>query len=262
MNKSHTVAYGHISYWCAYMKAHHPLEFTAANLKHAKDKNSAIRILRDAVENEGIEYIPVDSDLSEVDWCVKEGKLIGGLTNIYGIAEAKAKEIIRMRKSETKYTPAIVKKLLNPVTDFDTIYPCEDRYGYFYKNPTRAGLSSPVSYIKEIEDYADCEFIFLGKIIQKEFKDLNEYGELQRRNGKVHSSNSVLLKLVLEDDTGQINCRINRFDFNKLNGHYWKENLIVDESYVLIKGKIKAGIRIIHISGIYDITNFEADDDN
>lgn len=257
MNKSHTVAYGHISYCCAYMKAHYPLEFTAANLKHAKDKNTAIKILRDAVENEGIEYIPIDSDLSEVDWCVKDGVLIGGLKNIHGIAEAKAKQIIKMRNSETKYTPAIVKMLLDPTTDFDTIYPCRDLYGAFYNDPKKHGLSSPVSYIKDIEEHADCEYLFLGKVIEKELRDLNEYNEVVKRNGKILSSNNKLLKITVEDDTGQINCRINRFNFDKMDGFKWADELIEDETYVLIKGKIKEGIRIVHISGIFVLNNLE-----
>jgi DNA polymerase III alpha subunit len=261
MNKSHTVAYGHISYWCAYMKAHHPLEFTAANLKHAKDKNSAIRILRDAVENEGIEYVAIDPDESEVDWCAKNGRLIGGLVNIKGIAESKAKEIIRMRNGERKYTPAMTRILMNPVTDFDTIYPCRDKFGKFYTSPKLAGLSSPVSYVKEISENADCEYIVLGKVTKKDLRDLNEYNEVQKRNGVVYSKNSKFLKIVIEDDTGEIQCRINRFKFDDMDGQKWSDALIEDETYVLLKGTIREGIRILHINGIFDITNFEFDED-
>lgn len=261
MNKSHTVAYGHISYWCAYMKAHYPLEFTCANLKHAKDKNSSIKILRDAVENDGVEYIPIDPDTSDVDWSIVGEKLVGGLINIKGIAEKKAREILRMRKGETKYTPAIAKLLLNPVTDFDTIYPCRDRYGAFYTNPRAVGLSSPVDYIKDIRDDVDCEYIVIGKVVGKDLRDLNEYNEIQKRGGKVLDKNNKFLKILVEDDTGQIQCRINRYKFDDYDGNKWAESLIVDESYVAIKGTIREGMRILQISQIFDITDMEIDEE-
>jgi len=258
MNKSHSVAYGHISYWCAYMKSHFPLEFTAANLKYAKDKHSAIRILRDAVENEGIEYSPIDPDLSEIDWCVKEGRLLGGLKNIKGIADAKAKEILRARAGEKKYTPSQIKVLLNPVTDFDTIYPCRDYYYNFYMNPQKIGLSSPVEYIKNVVCDVECEFIILGKVIKKELRDLNEYSEILKRHGKVLDQHNKFLKLIVEDDTDQISCRINRFKFDRLDGARWAEELKEDETFVLLKGVVKEGIRIFHINSIFNLTeNFD-----
>jgi len=260
-NKSHAVAYAHISYWCAYMKAHFPLEFTAANLRHAKDNKSAIRILRDAVENEGIEYLPIDPDTSDINWSVVGDKLVGGLINIKGIAEKKAREILSMRKQEKKYTPSIAKLLLNPETDFDTIYPCRDRFGYFYTDPQSAGLSSPVDYINNVSDAVDAEYIVLGKVIKKELKDMNEYSEVLKRGGQKYEEHAhMVLRLELEDDTGVIRCRIARFDFNKLEGHKWFDSLIVDESFILIKGKIKEGYRSIAIKNIFDLTDYTIED--
>lgn len=256
MNKSHAVAYGHISYWCAYMKAHFPLEFTAANLKNAKDKSSAVKILRDAVENEGIEYLPIDADLSDIDWSVKEGRLIGGLKNIIGIADKKAREIIAMRNGDKKFTPAITKLLLHPITDFDTIYPCRDLYGDFYSNPKEVGLSDPVTYIKNVSDAVECEYIILGKVIKKELRDLNEYNEVQKRNGKILPDKNLYLRITIEDDTDQINCSINRYTFDKLNGHKWNDSIVEDKSYLLIKGVVKEGYRSLKINSIFDLTEF------
>ena len=42
MNKSHTCAYSVIAYWCAWMKAYHPLEYAASCLRNAKDEVAAI----------------------------------------------------------------------------------------------------------------------------------------------------------------------------------------------------------------------------
>lgn len=258
MNKSHTVAYGYISYWCAYMKAHHPLEFTAANLRHSKGVQPAIRILRDAHENEGIQYIPVDPDLSDIDWSVKNGTLLGGLIGIKGIAISKARDIIKMRKGEKKYTPSIVNKLLNPVTDFDTIYPCKDLWGDIYENYIDYGLGSPPSFIREIQETG--RYIAIGKVMKKDLRDLNEYNELVKRNGRRLEENDKFLKLVIEDDTGEINCRINRFNFDDLNGAHFAEHLVEEESWIIVMGDVKPGWRILDITHIFDLKDLTSED--
>lgn len=257
-NKSHAVAYAHISYWCAYMKAHFCLEFTAASLKHATDNKSAIRILRDAVENDGVEYVAVDPDISDVDWSVKGDKLYGGLKNIKNIGNVKAQNIIKARTGDFKFTPSIVKKLLNPVTDFDTIYPCRDYYGDFYTAPHKVGLSSPVEFIKNVSDAVDNEYLVIGRIISKEIKDMNQYGEVLKRGGqKYEEDKKMVLRLEIEDDTDTIRCNIGRFNFYKLDGAQWFDELIEDVSFVLIKGKIREGFRTLNIQQIFNLSDFD-----
>jgi len=255
MNLSHSVSYGYISYWCAYMKANHPLEFVAANLRHSKSKDSSVKILRDAYENDGIEYIPIDPDESELDWSVKNGKLVGGLLNIIGVADKKAAEIIKARKGLAKFTPSMVNMLMNPVTSFDTIYPCRDLWGDIYENPDNYGLTFSPSYIKDIQGVG--QYVFLGCVMRRDLRDLNEYNELMKRGGKVYHTNNKSLKLTIEDDTGQINCSISRMKFDKLNGKMLNETLVEEKSWVIIRGEIREGWRVIHIENIFDLKNLE-----
>lgn len=255
MNKSHTVSYGYISYWCAYMKAHHPLEFTAANLRHSKGDEAAIKILRDAYENENIDYVPVDPDESDIDWSVHDGKLIGGLKNITGIGEKKAKEILLCRQGKKKWTPSMVTSLMNPVTPFDTIYPCWDQWHMLYENPREYGLQFPPSFINDIKD--EGLYVVVGKVIRKDLRDLNEYNELMKRGGKRYEKDNKSLKLVIEDDTGQIHCSISRTKFEKLQGMKLNETLAEGESWVIIKGQVNKGWRVILIEQIFDLANLE-----
>ena len=262
-NKSHAVAYAHISYWCAYMKSHFALEFTAACLKHATDNKSAIRILRDAVENEGIEYVPVDSDVSLIDWSVIGDKLYGGLKNIKNIGNVKAGLIIKARNGEHNFTPAIIKKLLNPITDFDTIYPCRDRYGDFYTAPRKVGLSTPIEFIKNVSDAVDNEYLVIGRVISKELKDMNEYSEVLKRGGqKFEENKKMVLRLEIEDDTDKIKCSIGRFDFYSLDGAQWFDDLTEDESFILIKGKVREGFRSIQIKQIFNLADYDKNEDD
>ena len=258
MNKSHSVSYGYISYWCAYMKAHHPIEFTVATLNHARTESSAIKILRDATENDGLEYISVDADASDVKWTVTDdGKMLGGLTNIKGIADKKAKDIIKKRKNGEKLPPGLIKKLIEPETPYDILYPTEHYWGDIYKNPAEYGLKKSPSLISDIITDVDGEFTIIGMVIDKDLRDLNEYNEIVKRGGEVYEKNNLFLRLVVEDDTNQIMCKINRFDFQKLDGQYYSETLITDKSWVIVKGKVSKGWNILNIDAIFDLAELE-----
>ena len=89
MNKSHTVSYAVVSYWCAYMKRYHQLEYAAALLRNAKDDEQTVEVLRE-LSAEGIAYVPFDPDKSDADWAVVDGTLVGGFRNLVGVGPVKA----------------------------------------------------------------------------------------------------------------------------------------------------------------------------
>ncbi|MDB5762145.1 MAG: dnaE [Herminiimonas sp.] len=64
-NKSHAAAYALLSYHTAYLKAHHPAAFMAANLSLAMDDTDKIKILvEDAIDVCGLKLLPPDINLS------------------------------------------------------------------------------------------------------------------------------------------------------------------------------------------------------
>lgn len=260
MNKSHTVAYGLISYWCAFMKAKFPLEFAAATLNHQKNTDSALRMLRDMVENDGIEYIDVDPDESDVRWTIKDGKLVGGLINIDGIAEKGAKQIIAARRTGKPLTPSQYQKLIAGVTAFSVLYPVRHWWGDYFERPWIYGITPP-SKICDLEDAG--EYIIMGKMKHKDLRDLNEYNEVMKRGGKVLSENDKFLRLTMEDDTGQINAKIDRFKFDRLDGAVWAEILKEDKSWLILRGRIRpGGWRIFEIDAIADLEEIEYHGEN
>ncbi|RJF94979.1 DNA polymerase III subunit alpha [Noviherbaspirillum saxi] len=65
-NKSHAAAYALLSYHTAYLKAHHPAAFMAANLSLAMDDTDKIKILvEDAIDVCGLKLLPPDINLSD-----------------------------------------------------------------------------------------------------------------------------------------------------------------------------------------------------
>lgn len=255
MNKSHTVSYGCISYWCAYMKAHHPLEFMVANLRHSKSDRTTLLMLRDAYENEGIEHIPVDPDNSLLDWSVLDGKLLGGLKNINGIGAKKAEEILLCRQGKKKWTPSLVRNLMDPKTPYDTLYPCWDAWQEIYEKPREFGLAFPPSFINDVKKAG--VYVVIGMVLKKDLRDLNEYNEVMKRGGKIYEKNNKALKLVVEDDTGQIHASISRTKFDELDGSKLSESLVEEKTWVIIRGKLNDGWRVLMIEQIFDLTNLE-----
>ena len=65
-NKSHAAAYALLSYYTAYLKAHHPAAFMAANMSLAMDDTDKIKILvEDAIDICGLTLLPPDINLSD-----------------------------------------------------------------------------------------------------------------------------------------------------------------------------------------------------
>jgi DNA polymerase-3 subunit alpha len=65
-NKSHAAAYALLSYHTAYLKAHHPAAFMAANLSLAMDDTDKIKILvEDAIDVCKLQLLPPDINLSD-----------------------------------------------------------------------------------------------------------------------------------------------------------------------------------------------------
>ena len=239
-NKSHAVAYAMISYWCAYCKHNFPLNFLAANLNNAKDEDHALKLLRKYVKNHDVEYVTVDPDESDVNWTIKDGILLGGLTNIKGIAEKKALDIIKRRESGKPYTPSIMKMLLNPVTNFDILYPIETTYAHIYKQYN----------ITKIEDIsAGREVTTLGKLTIKDLRDRNDVQSVIKRGGEIVTENTHYLNLVIEDDTGVIKGTIAPFDMDRMNGMILAEKLAIND-VIAIVGKVREGWSTISIQGV------------
>jgi hypothetical protein len=126
-NLSHSVAYGVVSYWCAYLKAHHPLEFSAATLDSQKDPHQQIEALRE-LKSEGISYAPVDVNISTDKWGIdrENNRLVGPISNVIGVGPRKQIEILDSRENGTELKPALRKLLERARTPIDSLEPIKD----------------------------------------------------------------------------------------------------------------------------------------
>ena len=97
-NKSHAVAYSIISFWCAYMKAHHPAEFYAAHLSSSNEEQCQLAV-REAADR-GIEVLmpDVNASLATKYDPLTSTKIIAPLSAVKGVGEKAAQLIFGARQ--------------------------------------------------------------------------------------------------------------------------------------------------------------------
>jgi DNA polymerase III alpha subunit len=245
MNKAHTYSYAVISYWTAYLKAHHPLEFAAANLRNAKDEDSALELLREMVR-EGIEFEAFDVQRSEMNWSVKEGKLLGGFVSLKGIGESKAKKLMDARAAG-KLTQKQIDELNNAENIFKDIFPFSSKYGHYYDDPNSVNIAGSVSKIMDLDEKIPHqeERVFIGELIYKNSRNANEEVNVKKRGGKMETGQLEFIDVRLRDDTGTIGGRIGRWDYLKI-GKELLEN-VPEGAHLLVRAAFYNGIRYAFI---------------
>ena len=262
-NLAHSYSYAVVSYWTAWLKANHRLEWAAATLRNARNEESTILTLRE-LTNEGIEYVAFDPEKSDANWSVKDGRLYGGFTGLKGIGSAKAAEFLKLREAAfagsatSKNVAAWLEakeKLKGFPPMFDDVFPTRRRFGSFYdtpeKHPTLLRPGSRVTQIADIEGAG--EFIIIGRMASKDLGDYNEPIRIKRRNGKVRTGPTLFLDLQIEDDTGKILCRVDRFEFEALGRPIWDASPV--GSWWLLKGERKifggdSGFKMLYVKRI------------
>ncbi|MDX6765755.1 MAG: DNA polymerase III subunit alpha [Candidatus Methylacidiphilales bacterium] len=96
-NKSHSAAYGLISYHTAYLKANHPVEFMAALLCNELDNTDKIALFVDEAVTMGLEILPPSVNESGLKFTVAPGRIRYGLAAIKNVGEGAAHAVIAGR---------------------------------------------------------------------------------------------------------------------------------------------------------------------
>ncbi len=103
-NKSHAACYSWVAYQTAYLKAHYPAEFMAANLTVAKDDIKDVTKFMDECKAMRISVLAPDVNESEMNFTVNnKGAIRFGLGGIKGVGEGAVDAIIQERERNGKY---------------------------------------------------------------------------------------------------------------------------------------------------------------
>ena len=251
-NKSHALSYSLITYWCCWLKAHHPVEFAAATLDNEAEPMKQLHLLRE-LDIEGIKYKPLDVEHSIDKWTIKveDGKkiLVGPLTNIKGVGPVTVRKIMESRNGGAPLTPAILDKLAIASTKIDSLTPISDAINKLHPDLTAIKIFSSPTPISDLYAGLDGEYMIFGLVKRIQPRDENDLHSIAKRDGRKLEGPSWSLNLFMHDDTDEILCKIDRFDY-ETSGKRIEEIGGQGDALYAIKGRIPRGFRMILISGI------------
>ncbi|XOC00416.1 DNA polymerase III subunit alpha [Pseudomonadota bacterium DY0742] len=99
-NKSHSAAYGLVSYQTAWLKAHYPAPFMAAVLSADMHNTDKVVILVEECRSMKLRIDPPDVNVSEFKFTVNDdGRIVYGLGAIKGVGEAPVEAIVECREA-------------------------------------------------------------------------------------------------------------------------------------------------------------------
>ena len=242
-NKSHSVAYAMLSYWCCVLKGHFPLQFALSTLKYIRDPMAVKQYLRE-LDRMGYKFKTFDVEHSGLEWSIHNNTLIGGLTNVIGIGPRHANDIIARNKEGIALQNGQANKLANGKTPYDNVFEGRTRFKDLLENPEKYGIKHRVWNLVDITDVAG-SFTFIAKIVSWKIRSLNEMRFLLQRNG-LRVPNDKWLTLVLEDDSDTMPASIDRKLFTRLG-------LPITEKYkagdwFLFRGEVREGTRRVYIN--------------
>lgn len=204
-NKSHSVSYAVVTYWTCWMKRYHMVAFAAATLRAAKDDEQTIAVLRE-LEREGVTYIPIDPELSDINWVAADGKLVGGIQNAKGYGPVKSLQYVQKRAAGL-LTDKDRERLLKAPVKFQDLYEAHAKWGAYYENPELAGVTSgrPIIGMKTCKDGKTC--LVIAKLTKKTISDENEAIKIKKRGGKLYKGQSQFLDMMMLDDSTDTSMR-------------------------------------------------------
>ncbi len=112
-NKAHSAAYGMISYWTAYLKAHYPAEYMAALLTSVSDQKDKSAVYLNECRRMGIRVLPPDVNQSSATFAAVGDDIRFGLAAIrnVGVGVVEAIKHARETKGAFENFPDFVKKV-------------------------------------------------------------------------------------------------------------------------------------------------------
>ena len=257
MNKSHTTSYATISYWCAYMKCYHPLQYAAASLRNAKDDEQTLEILRE-IRDEGVAFIPFDADLSAANWTVADGKLLGGFTNLVGIGPSKAAYYLLKRdgdgsgKEPAGLTDKDREKLARLSPKHVDLSPAHTLWGHMYDNPAGYNINGKIKEFSGLMDKQnECVIV---RLVSFDLRDKNEELQVQKRGYRMKGNTKFIDCWMVDDTTSKpVRCRIDSKDWFT-TGRKVADKVKAGEDWFLVRGRWLERFSMMSINKIKCLT--------
>jgi len=202
-NRSHAVAYAIMSYWCMVLKAHFPLEFACATLRHPKNDDQSVSLLRDVVR-EGVDFVNVCPERSEVTWSIKDGILVGGFKGLKGVGDKSGLAMVERRNSGREFTKLQKKRLDSGETPWSNIFDCHDKWQHIFDDPKGYNINSKLYEVTDIPPSYSGGIVIIARVESFIKRDLNESQLITKRGKRIEKDETRFMQVELGDDTGKL----------------------------------------------------------
>ncbi|MBW9206220.1 DNA polymerase III subunit alpha [Mumia sp. zg.B17] len=103
-NKAHSAAYGVVSFWTAYLKAHYPAEYMAALLTSVRGDKDKSAIYLNECRRMGIKVLPPDVNDSEANFTAVDRDIRFGLSAVRNVGHNVVDAIVEARTEKSPFT--------------------------------------------------------------------------------------------------------------------------------------------------------------
>ncbi len=102
-NKAHSVGYGLVAYWTAWLKANYPVEFMAASMTLDMGNTEKLAIFKQELDRMGIDLLLPDVNKSYATFKVENGSIRYALAALKGAGEAAMDKLVEEREANGPY---------------------------------------------------------------------------------------------------------------------------------------------------------------
>ncbi len=99
-NKAHSSGYSMVAYQCAYLKAHYPAEFMAANLNSEIGDIERLVVLIEECRRMGLDVLPPDVNEGQVDFVAAKKQIRMGMAAIRNVGRSAVQTIVAAREAD------------------------------------------------------------------------------------------------------------------------------------------------------------------
>ena len=103
-NKAHSSGYAFVAYQAAYLKAHYPAEYMAANLNSEIGNIERLVVLIDECRRMGLSVLPPDVDESTVDFMVLKGRIRMGMAAVRNVGKGAVEMVVAAREADGPFS--------------------------------------------------------------------------------------------------------------------------------------------------------------
>ena len=241
---SHAVAYTHISARLLYLKSHFPHEFYTAILMCESDTDKIKEYRREAIKHD-VNLRKIDVNVSKENFSLVGDEIYFGLSNVKGIGEPIAKEIIkgqpykdfedfveRFGTDASVLKPLLALRCFTEAEPYKLLMFAEKYKDYVKKNQDRKkrfhnnSKKNKDILLELIENAENSEFI-KNKVINKELDNI-DIDELKKVNSKTCDEWKKRYSGLLVDgkDAWKQICKMIRKMISAKERYYSKEDMI------------------------------------